>query len=172
MTTTTYRYIDYWAQQWCACRNRKKLNAMYPNDNQTGKRRGANKERKPRVFISGAVSRPLQEQGFMAVYNRFKACEKTLNKRFANVDIYNPMDHCNCNWSWLRCMAVCLRNLRRCDAICLIGGWRKSKGSRIEYVAARAWRKGVMMYTGDHLIHVLEANDDLYDRLMTEGGRK
>lgn len=38
---------------------------------------------------------------------------------------------------WLRCMAYCLRRLRKCDYIYMLPDWEESRGARLEHQMAK-----------------------------------
>ena len=83
------------------------------------------------VFISGAIS----SRDYTHAFHHFVRLEK----RFLNsgYNVWNPMRNCNVNWSWLRCMIVCLYNLAKYDAVIFLEGWENSLGSNIEYRVAK-----------------------------------
>lgn len=89
--------------------------------------------RKPkRIYICGPVSEPLKEHGYLHVYNNFLKTEERLNNSFPLSEVVNPMKLCNAEWSWLRCMTVCVSHLIKCDAICYRTGIDNSRGASLE----------------------------------------
>lgn len=55
-----------------------------------------------------------------------------------------PLHYCHCEWSWWRCMRICLALLKECDTIALLPDWKQSRGAKIEYVFAKIWRKKII----------------------------
>lgn len=48
-----------------------------------------------------------------------------------------PVHYCRRDWSWQKCMRVCLGLLLDCDKILMLPDWKKSRGAKIErFVAA------------------------------------
>lgn len=92
-----------------------------------------------KIYISGPISREIERVGYDDVKRRFdnKAYLVFANKDFLAV---NPFDICGDNWSWLRCMIVCVRHLVRCDEIYMLKGWKDSRGARIEHAVAKILR--------------------------------
>lgn len=91
----------------------------------------------PRIFISGKIT----GLGYLVAYHRFASAEKKLSRMGYNVA--NPMCICNKNWSWLRCMVVCLWNLLFCPTIYMLDGWEDSRGAKIEHRVARLLGKNI-----------------------------
>lgn len=94
--------------------------------------------KKTKIFISGKIS----GLNYYCAYNRFATAEKILAKM--GYDVVNPMCLCNKNWCWVRCMAVCLFHLLRCDAIYQLDNWQYSRGAKIEYYIASFLKKSVI----------------------------
>lgn len=92
---------------------------------------------KTKIFISGKIS----GLNYYYAYHRFATAEKTLSKM--GYKVVNPVCLCNKDWCWLRCMAVCLFHLLRCDAIYLLDNWQYSRGARIEYSIAKLLKKDI-----------------------------
>jgi hypothetical protein len=90
-----------------------------------------------KAFISGRVS------GIKYEYAKrnFKKVETVLVKQ--GYEVVNPTTLCNKEWSWLRCMCVCLWHLSKCDEIYVMRNYKKSKGAKIELRFARLLRKQV-----------------------------
>ena len=63
---------------------------------------------------------------------------------FPNAKIHNPMNLCNADWSWLRCMVVCLFRLMFSDVVLVMPGSEESRGSRIEVRMARKLKKTIV----------------------------
>lgn len=87
---------------------------------------GALSERKERIFLSGKVS----GEDYHKAYRKFSDAEKSLESSYK---VSNPMVLCRQEWSWLRCMAVCLWHLSKCRHIYMLPDWRESRGARIEH---------------------------------------
>lgn len=85
------------------------------------------------IYIAGAVTSDINEHGYLHCYQKFENAEKTFAKYFPGAKIYNPMKICKADWSWMRCMVVCLWVLlKKCDAIVLLDDYKTSKGAMIE----------------------------------------
>lgn len=91
-----------------------------------------------KIFISGRVS----GLHYDYAYQKFASANKLLEKM--GYKVINPMCICHRNWSWIRCMAVCIWNLIQCDAIYMLEDWDLSKGSKIEYRIARMLKKKII----------------------------
>ena len=91
-----------------------------------------------KAFISGRVS------GINYEYAKrnFKKVEKVLVKQ--GYEVVNPTTLCKKEWSWLRCMIVCLWHLIKCDAVYFLRNYKNSKGAMIEYKIAKIL--GKLMY--------------------------
>lgn len=88
-----------------------------------------------KVFISGKVS----GEDYYAALRKFCDAEKHLEKIGYNV--INPMMLCRREWSWLRCMIVCIRHLLSCHCIYQLSNWQQSRGARIENFIAKLFNK-------------------------------
>lgn len=88
-----------------------------------------------KVFISGKVS----GEDYYTAYRKFSDAEKHLEKIGYNV--INPMMLCRREWSWLRCMIVCIRHLLSCHCIYQLSNWQQSRGARIENFIAKLFNK-------------------------------
>lgn len=97
-----------------------------------------------KVFISGPVSEPMKERGWLFVYNRFNQVADILKSTYPGVSVENPMELCSPQWSWIRCMMKCLKRLRKCSAVVMLNGWEGSRGSRKEYAMATRLGKKIM----------------------------
>lgn len=87
------------------------------------------KNKKLNVFISGRVS------GISYTYARreFKRRQNVLQSLDFVGRVYNPIELCQADWSWLRCMVKCLYFLIfRSNTISMLGNWSESRGSKIE----------------------------------------
>lgn len=90
-----------------------------------------------KVFLSGQVS----NLPYTWVQDRFNAAAK----RFSDCKVVNPTKLCKPEWSWRRCMVVCLWNLLLCDTIAMLPGWECSRGARIEHRLA-VWSRKTVIY--------------------------
>lgn len=84
-----------------------------------------------KVFISGRVSGIKYEN----TKKNFRKAEKLVELQ--GLYPVNPLKLCKPNWSWLRCMIVCLWNLAKCDNVYFMRNYKKSRGARIEYKVAK-----------------------------------
>lgn len=89
-----------------------------------------------KVFLSGQVS----NLPYAWVQVRFNAAAR----QFSNCKVVNPTKLCKPEWSWIRCMVVCLWNLLFCDTIAMLPGWHLSRGARIEHGLATRLRKTIV----------------------------
>lgn len=83
------------------------------------------------VFISGRVSGIKYENA----KKNFRKAEKLIESQGFNP--VNPLKLCKREWSWLRCMIVCLWYLAKCDNVYFMRNYKKSRGARIEYKVAK-----------------------------------
>ena len=91
------------------------------------------KKDKLTIYIAGAVTSDIKEHGYLHCYQKFENAEKTVEKYFPDAIIYNPMKLCKAEWSWIRCMVVCLWVLIfKCDSVVLLEDYKVSKGALIE----------------------------------------
>ena len=94
--------------------------------------------RRSKLFISGSISgRPYKDA---AIHFNSAA---TLAYQIG-FDPVNPIQLCHPDWSWWRCMAVCLWHLMWCDAVFMLRGWDMSRGARIEHRVAEILGKVIM----------------------------
>lgn len=98
------------------------------------------------IYIAGAVTSDINEHGYLHCYQKFENAEKTVAKYFPGAKIYNPMKLCKANWSWFRCMVVCLWVLlKKCDAVVLLDDYKTSKGAMIEFRTAANFQKIILI---------------------------
>lgn len=98
------------------------------------------------IYIAGAVTSDIKENGYLKCYQKFEQAEKTITKCFPYAKIYNPMKICKAEWSWLRCMIVCLWVLIfKCDTAIFLDDYKKSKGAMIEFKTAVLFKKRIEM---------------------------
>lgn len=90
-----------------------------------------------KVFISGRISGIKYENAKKAFAKREKRLSRVYN------EVVNPIKLCNEDWSWLRCMAVCLWNLLKCDKVYFMRNYTKSKGCKVEMFVARLFNKRI-----------------------------
>lgn len=85
-----------------------------------------------KIYISGPIS------GVAGYKFYFYVAEGHIEQQYGEdeVEVVNPVRFCKPGWSWLRCMAVCLWKLLRCESIYMLRGWSKSRGARIEHKVA------------------------------------
>lgn len=59
--------------------------------------------------------------------------------------VINPLRICKQEWSWLRCMIVCVWHLlTKCDRIYLLPNWHDSRGAKIELWFAILTKKEIL----------------------------
>lgn len=91
-----------------------------------------------RVYIAGKVSGlPMGE-----VFTKFGRAEFWLKEN--GYEVVNPLNLCSSSWSWDKCMRVCLGELVKCDAICMLEDWGDSSGAKLEYHVAVSLGMDVM----------------------------
>jgi hypothetical protein len=84
------------------------------------------------VYIAGKVT------GLDEMKVRAEFMLRKLYLQEDGYEVFCPIEHCKQNWSWYRCMAVCIFNLIfRCNKISLLHNWKHSRGARIEYRIAK-----------------------------------
>lgn len=93
---------------------------------------------KTKIYISGKVS----GLNYYYAYHKFAAADKYLSQM--GYKVINPMCLCHRDWSWLRCMIVCLWHLIPCLYIYMLDGWEYSRGARIEYRIAQLLNKKII----------------------------
>ncbi len=79
-----------------------------------------------KVFISGRVSGLKPD----TVRKNFARAEKKY--KAIGYEVVNPIKLCKEEWSWLRCMVVCLWNLAKCDYVYMIPNYKHSRGAKFE----------------------------------------
>jgi hypothetical protein len=89
---------------------------------------------KKRIYISGKVT----DGGNVAVSSdtRAKFAYAASAIEGAGHIAVNPLNLCRSDWSWEKCMTVCIGELLKCDHICILPDWEDSKGARIEVAVA------------------------------------
>ena len=92
------------------------------------------------VFISGRVSGITYKRAKL----NFDNCEKWFTNR--GLHVVNPTKICKKEWSWLHCMIVCIYHLVRCEYVCFLSNYKESRGSRIEYLFAKLFRKKIAFF--------------------------
>lgn len=98
------------------------------------------------IYIAGAVTSDIKEHGYLHCYQKFENAEKTVAKYFPGATIYNPMKICKADWSWIRCMVVCLWVLIfKCDTAIFLEDYKTSKGAMIEFRTAANFQKIIIM---------------------------
>lgn len=97
------------------------------------------------IYIAGAVTSDINEHGYLHCYQKFENAEKTVAKYFPGAKIYNPMKLCKADWSWMRCMVVCLWVLIfKCDLAVFLDDYKTSKGAMIEFKCAKMGDKAIL----------------------------
>lgn len=98
------------------------------------------------IYIAGAVTSDINENGYLHCYQKFENAEKTVAKYFPGAKIYNPMKICKADWGWVRCMVVCLWVLiKKCDTAIFLDDYKTSKGAMIEFKVAIKFEKEIKM---------------------------
>ncbi len=93
-----------------------------------------------KVYIAGKVSGlPVGE-----TFIKFAQAEWWLKEQ--GHEAVNPLRLCSSTWPWDRCMRVCLTELVKCDAICLLKDWGDSPGAVTEYYVASRLGMRVMTF--------------------------
>lgn len=92
------------------------------------------------IYISGKIT------GDPNYYLKFHAAQDYLEvvQGWNYWSIVNPVEHCNPEWPWWRCMAKDLRLLLKCRHVAMIPGWEESRGARIEHRVARLLKKEII----------------------------
>lgn len=88
-----------------------------------------------KIFISGRVSGIPYKT---AKYNFLRAERYWQRKGY---QVVNPTKLCNKNWSWIRCMIVCLWNLAKCRYVYFLPNYTYSRGAKIEFKVAKLLNK-------------------------------
>lgn len=95
-------------------------------------------EKRVKVFISGKVS----GMEYYTALSKFSEAEAMLSR--IGYEVINPTKLCKKNWSWLRCMVVCLWHLLWCNCVHQLDNWQDSRGARIEYKWAKFLGKKIL----------------------------
>lgn len=91
-----------------------------------------------KTYIAGRVT----GIPYHTAVKKFWLAERTLSQ---TTKVINPILLCKEEWSWLRCMIVCVWNLVvYCDSIYLIDNWSESRGARIEVLFAVLFKKKII----------------------------
>ena len=111
-----------------------------------------------RVYIAGKVSGLPKGETFI----KFAQAEYWLRQQ--GHETVNPLRLCSSSWTWERCMRVCIPELMKCDAICLLHDWAESRGAVWEYHDAQMLRMPVMVYdpsrnAGNSAVHRRDGNN-------------
>jgi len=65
--------------------------------------------------------------------------------KYGTMYVTNPMALCKPEWSWARCMAVCLYHIVfKANTIAIFPDWCGSKGARIEVFVAILLKKNII----------------------------
>lgn len=84
-----------------------------------------------KIFISGRISGIKYDNA----KKNFRKAEKYWMEQ--GYEVVNPTRLCKKDWSWLRCMVVCLWNLLKCDSAYFMPNYIHSKGAKVELWFAR-----------------------------------
>lgn len=82
---------------------------------------------------------------------RFAAAAARLQA--AGYTVVNPVELCQPDWDWDRCMTVDLAALRTCEGVAVLDGWEASRGSRIEL--GEAFQRGLPVRTVDGWVGIM-----------------
>lgn len=94
-------------------------------------------------YICGSVTSHLQIYGYFMVTVKFQNAALFLQR--LDYKTVNPMELCKSNWSWIRCMIVCLYNLiKRCDSIYVLRDYKTSRGAKIELWVAKKLKYNII----------------------------
>lgn len=91
-----------------------------------------------KVFISGKVS----GMEYYTAFSKFSEAEAILSR--IGYEVVNPTKLCRKNWSWIRCMIVCLWHLIGCKCVYQLDNWQESRGAKIEYKWAKFLGKKIL----------------------------
>lgn len=92
-----------------------------------------------KIYIAGRVS----GLKYDTVRKNFASAEKHWKE--LGFEVVNPIKLCKKDWSRLRCMFVCIRNLWSCDYAYFMPNYKKSRGARIELWFAKKLNKIVYL---------------------------
>ena len=93
-----------------------------------------------KVYIAGKVSGLPKGETFI----KFAQAEYWLRQQ--GHETVNPLRLCLSSWTWEQCMRVCIPELMKCDAICLLHDWAESRGAVWEYHDAQMLKMPVMVF--------------------------
>jgi len=93
-----------------------------------------------KVYIAGKVS----DLPSWEVFIKFAQAEMWLREK--GHETVNPLRLCSSKWTWEQCMRVCIPELMKCDAICLLHDWAESRGAVWEYHDAQMLKMPVMVF--------------------------
>lgn len=86
-----------------------------------------------RVYLSGPVSGEDYGEALAA----FCSMEELLKSQMGReTETVNPMLFTMKGAEWQYSMRECMKRLSDCDAICMLRGWRRSRGARVELAMA------------------------------------
>lgn len=88
-----------------------------------------------KIFISGRISGIKYENA----KKNFRKAEKYWAEK--GYEVVNPTRLCNKNWSWFRCMIVCLWNLAKCKYVYFMPNHIHSRGAKMELKVAKLLNK-------------------------------
>ena len=93
-----------------------------------------------RIYIAGKIT------GDTDYRRKFRKAAKTITTllQWDADDIVNPVERCGEDWSWLRCMARCLRLVAGCGWVAMLPDWKQSRGARIEHLWAKILLKKII----------------------------
>ena len=90
------------------------------------------------VYIAGPIT------GTTDAVERFAAAERQLNEA-GFTDVINPTQvQLGDGATWLDYMRATVRLLAQADGVCLLDGWHRSRGARVEQM----WARGVGLRVG------------------------
>lgn len=93
-----------------------------------------------KVYIAGKVS----DLPSWEVFIKFAQAEMWLREQ--GHETVNPLRLCSSKWTWEQCMRVCIPELMKCDAICLLHDWAESRGAVWEYHDAQMLKMPVLVF--------------------------
>ncbi len=93
-----------------------------------------------RVYIAGKVS------GLPTWETFIKFAQAEYRLKSLGYETVNPLRLCSSKWTWEKCMRVCIPELMKCDAICLLHDWAESRGAIWEYHDAQMLGMKVMVF--------------------------
>lgn len=87
------------------------------------------------VYLGGKVT-GLTPSEYHTNFDKYKEWLQT--KIPDEYQIIVPVDLCNDNWSWFKCMDICVEILKKCICLYLMPDWKDSKGAVCEKYIAEA----------------------------------